>query len=335
MRYSAALGVVEELCFTVLGLAALGAGGQLTAIVTCRVIAQGVTQFTGLFLLPVHFATCRKLAQDGLPFFGISVFTTTARNIDTVLLLSMQGAAAAGIYAAGAKLVKVTSYFSRAFSDALYPVLSRQSASQDRSLLGNTYGQSIKWIMIAVVPLVVFSAVQSTAIMRTVYGQGFEPGSIVFQIFAWRAALGFFTQFCGTTLYALGRQRFVFVATGASVAVSLILYASLIPQYSYTGAAFASLAAVVVEFSLQAPFVDQRYNFSFLRAFVMKPGFAGIVLGAFCIFFGWISVIPLAGLGFLIYGACLLLLRSISREEIRMLVHSAATMLQGKRVREV
>lgn len=344
MRYSAALGIIEEICFTGLGLATLGLGGGLTAIVTCRVVAQAATQLTGLFFLtkklrirpgPVSFAMCKKLTEHGLPFFGVSVFTTTARNLDTVLLLSMQGAAAAGIYAAAAKLVKVTAYFSRAVSDALYPVLSRQAASRDRRLLGETYGQSVKWIMIGVVPFVAFATVQSDGIMQTLYGQEFLEASVVFQIFAWRAALGFFTQFCGTVLYALGRQRSVFKATGAGLIISLMLFAILIPRYSYTGAAFAVMAALVVEFLLQFPSVHQRLKSGSVNAFVFKPVAAGIGMAVFCVFFDFIPLIPLAGLGLLVYGGCLIALGAISREELEILSRSLMTMLQRKTVGEV
>ena len=344
MRYSAALGVVEEICFTALGLATLGLGGGLTAIVTCRVIAQAVTQFTGLFFLtkklrirpgPVSYAMCKKLIEHGLPFFGVSVFTTAARNLDTVLLLSMQGAAAAGIYAAAAKLVKVMSYFSKAFSDALYPVLSKQAASRNHRLLGETYRQSGKWIMIGVVPLVAFATVQSEGIMQTLYGPEFVEASVVFHIFAWRAALGFFTQFCGTVLYALGRQKIVFKASGAGLIISLVLFAILIPRYSYTGAACAVLGALVVEFLLQFPSVHQRLKSGSINAFVLKPLAAGLVMAFFCAFLNFIPLTLLVVLGLLVYGGCLIAIGAISRDELQTLIRAPFNLLQRKTMHEV
>jgi O-antigen/teichoic acid export membrane protein len=344
MRYSAVLGVVEEICFTTLGLATLGLGGGLTAIVSCRVVAQGVTQFTALFFLtrklrirpgPVSYAMCKKLIKHALPFFGVSVFTAIAVNMDTVLLHSMQGAAAVGLYAAAAKLVKVSSYFSRAFSDALYPVLSRQAVSQDRSLLGKTYTQSVRWITITVVPFVAFAAVQSTDIMQSLYGNDFVGASVVLHIFAWRAAIGFFTQFCGTSLYALGRQRIVFIATGAGVIVSLVLYLILIPSYSYTGAAFATLTALLVEFALQFPFVHQRTKSGSLKALVIKPLAAGIGMAIFCVFLDFVPPTALAGLGLLIYVGCLIAMGAISRDELQTLIKAPITLFQGKTVNQV
>jgi O-antigen/teichoic acid export membrane protein len=338
------LGIIEEICFTTLGLATLALGGGLTAIVTCRVVAQATTQFAGLFFVtkklrirpgPISYATCRKLATHGLPFFGVSVFTAIGLNLDTLLLLSMQGAAAVGIYAAAAKLVKVTSYFSRAFSDALYPVLSRQAASQDRKLLGETYGQSVKWITIIVVPFVVFSTVQSTHIMQMLYGADFVEGAVVFQILAWRAAIGFFTLFCGTALYALGRQRVVFNATGAGVIVSLMLYVILIPRYSYTGAAFATLSALVIEFVFQFPFVHQSLRSSSLKAIVVKPLAAGVAMAFFCVLLDSISLLPLALLGFFVYVLCLIGIGGVSRNELRILIRAPITLLQRNAVREI
>jgi O-antigen/teichoic acid export membrane protein len=344
MRYSGALGIIEEVCFTMLGLATLALGGGLTAIVICRVLAQAATQLTGLFFLTrklfvrpgvVHYSVCKRLMEHGLTFFGVSVFTAAARNLDTVLLLSMQGAAAVGIYAAAAKLVKVTSYFSRAFSDALYPELSKRAASQDRKLLGETYGQSMKWLMITVVPFVAFAMVQSAGIMRTLYGPDFVEASVVFVIFAWRAALGFFTQFCGTALYALGRQRLVFKATGAGLIISLMLFAILIPRYSYTGAAFAVLGALVIEFLLQLPSVHHRLKSGSINVFVLKPLAAGMAMALFCAFFNYIPLTPLAGLGLLVYGGCLVIVGAISLEELMSVLRSPMTLLQRKTVREV
>jgi O-antigen/teichoic acid export membrane protein len=344
MRYSGALGIIEETCFTTLGLVTLGLGGGLTAIVACRVVAQAATQFAGLFFLmkkfrirpgPVSYVMCRDLATRGLPFFGASVFTAIAVNVDTLFLLSMQGAAAVGIYAAAAKLGRVTSYFSRAFSDALYPVISRQAASQDRKVLGETYGQSVKWITIIVVPFVAFAAVQSTQIMQTLYGADFVEGSLVFQIFAWRAAIGFFTLFCGTSLYALGRQRVVFNATGAGVIISLILYVILIPRYSYNGAAFATLSALVIEFALQFPFVHQSLKSRSMKAIVLKPLAAGVAMVIFCILLDSISLFPLALLGFFVYVLCLIGMGAISRNELRTVIRAPITLLQRNAVREI
>jgi hypothetical protein len=55
----------------------------------------------------------------------------------------------------------------------------------------------------------------------------------------------------------------------------------------------------------------------------------------FCIFFGSLPLIPLGGLGFLVYGACLLVSGAVSRKEVDMLLRAMTTMLQGRAVRAV
>jgi O-antigen/teichoic acid export membrane protein len=252
-----------------------------------------------------------------------------------VFLLSIQGAGAVGIYAAAAKLMKVTTYFSKAFCDALYPIMSRQAVLVDGNVLARTYRQSVKWVMIVIVPFIVLATVESRSIMRTLYGPEFVAASFVFQIFAWRAGLGFFTQLCGTTLFAMERQALVFKATGIGAIASVLLYTFLIPQYSYAGAAFSLLGAVLIEFLLQVIFVHQRLKTASIRAHIIKPVAAGIVMAGFCAFFNFVPVFPLAALGFLLYGATLIMLGVISRDEVEMLWHAVLTMLQSKTVREV
>jgi O-antigen/teichoic acid export membrane protein len=344
MHYSGVLAVTEEICFTALALAILGLGGGLTAIVACRVIAQGVSQSTGIWILTkklrirpgsVNYAICKRLSKEGLHFFGVSFFTSTARNVDTVLLLSMQGPAAVGFYAAATKIVKLTTYFSKAFSDALYPVISKQAALQDRTLLATTYREAVKWIMIGVVPFVAFATVQSTGIMRALYGPSFVAASFVFQIFAWRAALGFLTQFCGSTLYAMDQQRTVFKATGIAAGTSFLLYLILIPRFSYTGAAFAAFATLAIEFLLQFPAVHRRLKSAPLEGAVFKPLAAGVVMALFCFFFQAIPLIPLGITGLVVYSGCLVLLGAVSKEELEMLLRLPMAVLQRKAVREV
>jgi O-antigen/teichoic acid export membrane protein len=344
MHYSGALGIIEEICFAALGLATLALGGGITAVVICRVVAQAATQLIAVTILTkklhirpqsVSYEICKSLIMRARHFFGVSVFTAAAHNLDVVLLLSMQGAAAVGIYAAAAKLVKMTTYFSKAFSDALYPVLSKQAALADRRALAETYRQSLKWLMIAVVPLVSFATAQSATIMQSLYGPGFVEASFVFLIFAWRAGLGFLTQFCGNTLFALERQATVFKATGMGAVTSLLLYVILIPYYSYTGAAIAASAALVVEFLLQFIGVNKRLRFSLAKAFLFKAVTAGIGMAVFCALFDFVPLIPLAVLGFLVYGGCLIALGAISREELQVALRSSMTLLQRRTVREV
>ncbi len=342
MHYSGALDIIDQICFTALGLTALLLGGGLATVVTCRVVAQAVTQVVGVIILTkklrirpqrVNYTTCKSLIKQARHFFAISFFTTTTRNLDTVLLMSMQGPAAAGIYAAAAKLMKITGYFSKAFSDAVYPVLSKQAILRDQAALAETYRQSLRWLMIAVVPFVVVATVQSENVMRILYGSGFIEASLVFQIFAWRTALGFLTQFCGTTLFALGQQATVFKATGTSTIASVLLYIVLIPRYSYTGAAFAVLATLLIEFMPQFFAVHQRLKTGFTTASVFKPVFAGIGMALFCAFFEVIPLVPLVGLGLLIYGGLLMVLGAISRDELQVFLRSSMALLQTRRLR--
>jgi O-antigen/teichoic acid export membrane protein len=343
MHYSGALQITEEFCFLLIGSISLALGGGLKSIVICRVVAQGVTQLTGVLLITkklhirpgrVSYSMCRKLVIQARHFFGVSSFTAAARNLDTMLLLSMQGATAVGLYAAAAKLANVAFYFSRAFTDALYPVLSRQATLRDFGSFAETYGKFMKWLMIAIVPFVAFSMAESERIMRTLYGRSFIEGSVVFQVFAWRAALGLFTQFCGTGLYALGRQRLVFIATGTSVVISLILFAVLIPSYSYTGAAFAALVALVIELFFQFPGIYRRVKPALRITFAYKPIIAGAAMAVFCAFLNFIPVIPLAALSILVYGGCLIVLGVITREELQTLFNSPLMLLQRRTARE-
>ena len=282
----------------------------------------------------VNYTTCKNLITQARHFFGVSFFTTTTRNLDTVLLMSIQGPAAVGIYAAAAKLLRTMAYFSKAFSDAIYPVLSKQAALKDQTALAETYQESLRWLTIAVVPFVAFAMVQSESVMRILYGSGFVDASVVFQIFAWRTALGFLTQFYGTTLFALEQQATVFKAAAVSTVASVFLYIVLIPSYSYTGAAFAVLVTLIIEFVPQFLAVNQRLKSGLSIAIIFKPIAAGIGMGFFCAYSDFIPLFLLAGLALLLYAGCLIVLGAISREELAMLFRFLISLLQRRTVRE-
>jgi O-antigen/teichoic acid export membrane protein len=256
------------------------------------------------------------MIKRGFHFFGVSASTAAAHNMDVMLLLSMQGPTAVGLYSAGAKLVKFTSYFSKAFNDALYPVLSKQAALSDATVLTRTFRGSAKWIIIVVVPPIAFASVQGTAIMEMLYGPGFTEAGFVFVVLAWRAGLAFLTQFCGNTLFAMERQGSVFKATGAGAIASVLLYAILIPHYGAAGAATGALAAFVIEFMLQFLALGQRLRSSFIRSFVGKPVLAGVAMGVVCASIKPIHLIPLACLGLVVYGVLIVLVGAITLQDV-------------------
>jgi O-antigen/teichoic acid export membrane protein len=339
MQYSGAVQLIEECSFIALGLASLALGGGVFAIAICRAAAQALTQVVGLYFLrirlrvqpgTVSYEVCKDMFIAARHFFGVSSCTTAARNLDTMMLLSLQNATAVGIYVSGAKLGQLLVYLSKAFSDALYPVLSRQAAFRNLTALSASYQHSLKWLVVGVVPFLALAAIHSRGIMTLIYGARFSEAAIVFHIFAWRAALALATQLCGTTLFALGRQRLVFCATAASALLSVGLFILLIPRFSYTGAALATLAALVLEFSIQFSFIAGRLKFSFIGMVMAKLFLVGLGL---LLFFraDFLPLIPLSIMGGVIYLIALFLLRIVSREELETLLRFVRVLPLGKK----
>ncbi len=178
--------------------------------------------------------------------FGIrgevgSVLLLVNLRLDFVIVEAVAGPAALGIYAVASKYAELLRVPSDAVLWVLYPHFARHEPS------GSTANPRtmMRRVGVAVAAGAVPLAVLSPLVVPTLYGPAFAAAVIPACILLVGLAGEGLAAVAVGYLYGQGRPGLASAATGAGVAVTVVLDLLLIPHLGVTGAAIASSAAYI------------------------------------------------------------------------------------------
>jgi O-antigen/teichoic acid export membrane protein len=243
MRPVAVAFLIQRYFFVVAGVALLVAGAGVVAMALAYLAGALLAQlFIAIRLArrsirpeaPMSAAGARALVRTSLAL-GITLMLNTALfRVDATLLSLIEGNAAVGIYGAAYRLLESTLFVSYAFATALLPTLSRLSGER----LRETYELGMKLVATALLPLGMVFVLFAEPIVDLLYSDEYAEAIGAVRLLGGAAALYGVTYLATHVLVAQGRHlSAVAWATGAVLAVNVVLNLILIPRYSYDGAA--------------------------------------------------------------------------------------------------
>jgi PST family polysaccharide transporter len=179
------------------------------------------------------------LLRRAWPFALAAVLAALQTRAGTILLEKLTDTAQVGYYAAGTRFVEAARMIPNALFGALFPALAALVAQPDafrRTFRKVTLGLSGFGIALGLI-CTFFAAL----IMNLTYGAAFALAIPVLQIAMWSLLPGLLRA--GRTLYwyAMGREQFTNIVTGATLIAQIALSLWLIPLFGATGAALVSL----------------------------------------------------------------------------------------------
>ena len=192
----------------------------------------------------------KKLLLSGLPFAITGILSSVYYSIDVIMLTTMVGNYATGLYNATYKLIGVLTLFYSVYSSVIYPVMSKFFKNDKRSLVV-IYEKSIKYLMLIIIPLAVATTYYSLDIIHFIYGAEYDPSAPILSILIWTVCLLFANGAGNSLLTASHKERTVTkiyaLAAGFNVVANLIL----IPYLSYIGAAITTVLSDILIFIIQ------------------------------------------------------------------------------------
>lgn len=161
-----------------------------------------------------------------------------------LIIGTLGGAAAAGLYATAVRYAYVMGYVSLAVAAVVMPEFSRAFASGDDGRVRQLGASSARLIALASAPLVVGCLIWSGPLMA-IYGEGFEDGAAVLVVLALgQFALGLF-GLVGAALAMGGEEQSLRTATVVGVGSGMLVAAALTPVLGALGGALGSALAWV------------------------------------------------------------------------------------------
>jgi len=270
----------------------------------------------------------RVMAGESLPLMLNHFLATVFFQVDILILQALKGPEIVAQYSTGYKWLLAINIVPSFFTQALFPVMSRQ-AKDDPAALSQTFRFGIKLLFAATLPLAVAFTALAEPLTLILGGARYIPqGAIALQLMIWSIPFGWMNSLTQYTLVSLGMQRLVTRAFAAAVLFNLAANLLFIPAYGFQAAAIATIASEVVLFLpfiyiLRGKLTDVR-----VLSLLWRPLIALAAMLLVLLVLG--QTVPALILGGLVYAGVLLLLRPLDAAESEALSRLLPAALRGK-----
>ena len=243
---SSVLGQGAQLGLT-LGLVAAGYRNLVVLVVPAvlfEIVALGWQLRVARRHTPIRLAVDRShwgtwLGESGLLAVGVALGSLYMR-IDAILLSKLGSLRAVGLYAVGNKFAYLAASVASAVASTVLVVLTR-SWPEDPARFIDAFRRGLLLLLVMGVAMAVEFGALAAPIIRALYGPRFGVGSQAAIILVVAQLFTFFTGLCFVVLVAIRHNLPYLVAAVTGLVVNVALNIVLIPRWSYTGVAVATM----------------------------------------------------------------------------------------------
>ncbi|HEX6511879.1 MAG TPA: oligosaccharide flippase family protein, partial [Chloroflexota bacterium] len=340
MEYSAFVQVLTQIVNVALGVAFILAGWDIVGLAMAALLANVFTAaafwlLAGRSILKPHLELDGRLiagiVRDAYPIMLNQLLVVFFFKVDVLVLQPLRGNAEVGIYGAAYKFVDAMLLLPSTFVPAVFPILSRQAASQ-REALKRGAELSLKVLLLIAFPAVIVFEVFADDIIRGFYGERFAASTVALRILMLFLPFSYVNGLTQYVLVALDRQKTIVRFFAITAVFNLVVNLALIPRFGYIAASAVTVGSEIV---LLAPLwwlTARELGGASLVGVAARP--AGAALAAGVLMFGLRQALvsPLGSFAGLLVAACagaaayalaLLALRAFSDDELA-LVRSLA-----------
>ena len=188
---------------------------------------------------------CKKIVRYSIPFAITGLLYTIYYSIDIIMLTNMISDYATGIYNASYKLISVLTLFYSVYTAVIFPVMSK-FFKNDESMLLISFEKSIKYLMLAIIPIGFATVLYSSDIIHLIYGHEYDAASSALSILIWTVCLLFISGAANTLLNASHKEMTVTKIYAIAAVFNIVLNFFMIPYFSYNGAAITTVLSDVL-----------------------------------------------------------------------------------------
>jgi O-antigen/teichoic acid export membrane protein len=252
---------------------------------------------------------------SAFPLATGSMVTQINYNFGTLVLGFLLSDKDVGIFSAANKIVLFLAAFGvTAASNAILPQVVKAYRVSTMMFI-HALKKLLRFFILLALPLGVGGTIVGSSIIDFLYSGAYRDAIIVFQISVWLVTVALYRVVVENALIAARRDRTYFIGYAMAGTVTVMGNFALIPML---GVVAPAIIALVSELAMFGYFVA---SCKFVRAvdilrMTVKPLIAAMIMGAFLTFFP-LNVFVLILVGVLLYFVMLLLLRSVTIQEIR------------------
>lgn len=226
-----------------------------------------------------------------------------------------------GIYNASLTVGRLPYYVFYALTVILLPVVSKTTAEKELAKTGQIVSQSLRFMIILLVPAIILMAQFSEAIIKIFYGQKYLAAAYPMSILAW--GVGFLTIFyvLSFVMNGAGKTKSTMYMAICGFILNAILNYFLIQKYALVGSAVATSIASFLIMIIILFFTYRDFKISLKLKNIFRIAIAGVATFFIASYFsqGRYIFILWSVLIFAFYFAILYLLGEIKKEDLGIL----------------
>ncbi|MFQ5707891.1 MAG: flippase [bacterium] len=218
----------------------------------------------------------RRLLSFGKYSFGTTIGNLIHARTDTLMIAYFYNPVALAVYNSARGIADFFRTFVQAANMIVLPRASNLFAKSDIKGVRTIYFKGIIFSLILVFPIALIMLSVPKFILNLAYGGKYQESASILQILAFASLISPLGTIGSSVAAGIGKPNLTFIAMWLSVLVNIGLNLLLIPQYGAIGAAYATLAAIVIGGFAITRFVHRAINLSFSK--VGKASLTGMVL---------------------------------------------------------
>ena len=211
-------------------------GGSFLGVVTAFVLASRLTRVR----LRFEGAEVRRLAKTSLPVGFFTILGIIHFRIDTVLLSIFKPLADVGVYSVAYRFIEQVLYIPSFFVAAVFPIIASYHSTGD-ALLKLAIDKSFAFLVILGFPVTAALFVLAPDVVNLIAGPEFDEAVTPLRVLVLSSIFFFTNALFSSLLVIYDLERHLAVLAAVVVAGNIALNLVLIPAYSYTGAAVATV----------------------------------------------------------------------------------------------
>lgn len=262
------------------------------------------------------FSLWKSVLKESWPIALSIFFTLIYFKGDTLVLSLFQPENEVGIYSAPYKMLEVIIAFPTMFIGLALPVLNKSWLEKNMDKYKQVLQKAFDFLVILAIPMVGGTIVLAEPIMRLLGGEEFIASAPVLQILIFATASIFLGTLFTYLVVTMNKQKIMLWGYSAVAIVSLTLYVTLIPIYSYWAAAAVTVLAEVAIFMIAYSICYRTSHKGVNLKGLGKALVATLAMVALLVAVPDINLFFSIILGGLVYFAVLFLFGGISRQQI-------------------
>lgn len=274
-----------------------------------------------------------KMAKTSIPFAIFRLFGDIYPNIDTVMLTSMMGNAAAGLYTAGYKFLRIFAFIPSGIFQAVVPGLTKISEKSSDNFV-QTVERGIKYLLLVSLPICAVTMIFAKPLVILFYGREFAPAAGVLSIYVWSLIFTFLNSILNASVAAQGQERkgsFIMIGGLVCSAAKNVI---VIPLWGLLGVAASTIVVQGLVFYLQVRLVRKRIPG--LRVFrqAIRP-FMVMLLMMICLWpLRHVNLFLNLGIAFVVFVLGCWIFGAVSREEWKAIKTAVTNKLKKKKMKD-